>query len=161
MCRFSYKSYLGPILFGTATVDKSCIVDVPRVQRAAPCVRGTSQPFLWPVNRIPLSFPRYKHSSCGSLASYKSESFIAALILVSLNADGALLHVTFWYHNLLWWLGIFSAVYAACRSFRTIKKQKCFQKSKDCITNTLFPRSLENSLPFIASARIIFGIVPF
>ena len=49
-------------------------------------------------------------------AAYISGAFVATLLLISLVAEGALLYVSVSNHNLLWWLGIFSALYAATRA---------------------------------------------
>ena len=43
-------------------------------------------------------------------------SFIATLLLLSILAEGVFLYVNIYEHNLLWWLGIFSAIYASCRT---------------------------------------------
>ncbi len=43
-------------------------------------------------------------------------SFVATLLLVSFLSDSVLLHGTLLDHNLLWWLGIFSGLYAAARA---------------------------------------------
>jgi autophagy-related protein 9 len=59
-------------------------------------------------------------------ASYISGSFIATLLLISVIAEGALLYVTMGEHNLLWWLGIFSALYACARAFIRDENKKVY-----------------------------------
>jgi autophagy-related protein 9 len=49
-------------------------------------------------------------------ATYIAGSFVAALLLVSVLSDGALLYVHVADYNLLWYLGVFSACYAGARS---------------------------------------------
>lgn len=48
--------------------------------------------------------------------SYITGSFIAVLLLVSILSEGVLLYVHISEHNLLWFLGIFSAIFAGARS---------------------------------------------
>lgn len=48
--------------------------------------------------------------------TYITGAFIATLLLVSFLSDGALLYVHIADYNLLWYLGVFSACYAAARS---------------------------------------------
>jgi autophagy-related protein 9 len=48
--------------------------------------------------------------------TYIAGAFIATLLLASLLSDGALLYVHVLDYNLLWYLGVFSACYAAARS---------------------------------------------
>jgi len=48
--------------------------------------------------------------------SYIFGSFLAALLLISFTGEGILLYVHIGDHNLLWYLGIFSAIFAATRS---------------------------------------------
>jgi autophagy-related protein 9 len=45
-----------------------------------------------------------------------SGSLVVTLIILSFISEGALLYIHWWEHNLLWYLGIFSACYASCRS---------------------------------------------
>lgn len=49
-------------------------------------------------------------------ATYIAGAFVATLLLVSFLSEGALLYVHIAEHNLLWYLGIFSAIYAGSRS---------------------------------------------
>jgi autophagy-related protein 9 len=48
--------------------------------------------------------------------SYVGGAFIATILLISFFSEGALLYVHILDHNLLWYLGIFSAIYAGSRS---------------------------------------------
>ena len=48
--------------------------------------------------------------------AYITGSFIAVLLLISVLSEGVVLYVIIADHNLLWYLGIFSAAYAAARS---------------------------------------------
>lgn len=48
--------------------------------------------------------------------TYISGSFIAVLLLISVLSEGVVLYVVIAEHNLLWYLGIFSAIYAGARS---------------------------------------------
>lgn len=50
------------------------------------------------------------------LISFLSGAFVAVLIIVSFLSEGALLYIHVADHNLLWYLGIFSAIFAASRS---------------------------------------------
>jgi autophagy-related protein 9 len=68
---------------------------------------------------------------CGA---YIAGSFVATLLLISVIAEGALLYVLVAEHNLLWWLGIFSALYASARAFVPDDK-KAYQSPEDLMTN--------------------------
>ncbi|KAJ1438371.1 autophagy protein Apg9-domain-containing protein, partial [Ochromonadaceae sp. CCMP2298] len=48
--------------------------------------------------------------------TYIAGAFVATLLLISVLSDGALLYVHMGDYNLLWYLGIFSALYAGARS---------------------------------------------
>ena len=43
-------------------------------------------------------------------------SFVAILLVISILGESALLYIHIYDHNLLWYLGIFSAAYAGARA---------------------------------------------
>jgi autophagy-related protein 9 len=49
-------------------------------------------------------------------AAYITGSFVATLLVLSFLAEGVFLYVNVADHNMLWWLGVFSAMYAGARS---------------------------------------------
>lgn len=55
-------------------------------------------------------------STVARCVSYILGSFLAALLLISFLGEGILLHVHAGDHNLLWFLGVFTAIFAGTRS---------------------------------------------
>lgn len=69
-----------------------------------------------PANEYIALFHNINAAVVARCAAYVAGSFVAILLLLSVFAEGVLLYVDVGEHNLLWWLGIFSALYAASRS---------------------------------------------
>jgi autophagy-related protein 9 len=69
-----------------------------------------------PANDYISSFHNTYAATVARFAAYVSGSFVAALLLISFFEEGVLLYVHVAEHNLLWYLGIFSAIYAGARS---------------------------------------------
>jgi autophagy-related protein 9 len=69
-----------------------------------------------PANEFVSSFHNPYSAILARFAAYVSGSFVATLLLVSFFEEGALLYVHIAEHNLFWYLGVFSAVYAGTRS---------------------------------------------
>lgn len=70
-----------------------------------------------PANEYISSFHNPYLSIVARFVGYVSGAFIATLLLISFISEGVLLYVQYGEHNLLWYLGIFSAVFAAARAF--------------------------------------------
>lgn len=69
-----------------------------------------------PSNEYIQSFYNPYAAMIARFISYLGGAFIATILLMSFFSEGALLYIHFLDHNLLWYLGIFSAVYAGARS---------------------------------------------
>jgi autophagy-related protein 9 len=69
-----------------------------------------------PANDYIMTFHNPYTTILASCTTYITGAFIATLLLVSVLSDGALLYVHIADYNLLWYLGVFSACYAAARS---------------------------------------------
>lgn len=69
-----------------------------------------------PANEYLSSFRNPYLSIVARLAAYVFGAFIATLLLASLVSSGVLLYVQYGDHNLLWFLGVFSAGFAGARA---------------------------------------------
>jgi len=71
-----------------------------------------------PASDYQHQFPAPVTAVIARAVSFVSGSFIGALLIITLvdGDEGALLHVKFWDKNLLWYLTIMTAIYAASRS---------------------------------------------
>ncbi len=70
-----------------------------------------------PTNEYLSSFRNPYLSVIARFVAYIAGAFIATLLLVSVVSEGVLLYVQYGEHNLLWYLGIFSAIFAGARAF--------------------------------------------
>ena len=77
-----------------------------------------------PCNEYIQSFSNPYAAIIASFITYLGGAFIASLLLVSFFSEGVLLYVSVLDHNLLWYLGVFSAIYAGARSFIPDKTKK-------------------------------------
>jgi autophagy-related protein 9 len=69
-----------------------------------------------PTEEYLLSFRNHYLMVIGKFLAYISGSFITILIILSLLNEELLMYYELWNHNLLWFLGIFSAIYAISNS---------------------------------------------
>ena len=69
-----------------------------------------------PATAYILSFHNPSIAVLARFFSFVSGSCVAILLLVSLVGESALLYVHVGGHNLLWYLGVFSAAYAGARA---------------------------------------------
>lgn len=109
----SNKSYLGPRQFSPLALWKLReFNELPhifelRLQKAyIPATNYLGLPCF--INPYLIILARF--------ASYISGSFIAVLIVISLMNENVMLYVHLYDHNLLWFLGIFTAIFAGSRS---------------------------------------------
>lgn len=70
-----------------------------------------------PANKYVSLFTNGYTATLAKFTAYISGSFVATLVLVSVMDEAILLYVRFSEHNLLWYLGVFSGVFAAAASF--------------------------------------------
>lgn len=77
-----------------------------------------------PSNEYIQSFSNPYTAIIASFIGYLGGAVLASLLLVSFFSEGVLLYVSFLDHNLLWYLGIFSAIYAGARSLIPDKTKK-------------------------------------
>lgn len=107
----SNKSYLGPrqwSLYATWTFRE--FNELPHVFE-----NRLHRSYL-PLNEYLQLFHNPYTSMLGRVLAYISGSFVAVLLLVSVFDDAILLYIHSGEHNLLWYLGICSAIYAGSRS---------------------------------------------
>jgi len=69
-----------------------------------------------PASKYLNSFPQPTLAALSKCASYISGALAACLVVLSVAAEGALLSAHWGDHNLLWWLAVFSSIYAAARA---------------------------------------------
>ena len=62
------------------------------------------------------SFPQPTLAALARCAAYISGAIAACLVVLSVAAEGALLSAHWGDHNLLWWLAVFSSIYAGARA---------------------------------------------
>ena len=77
-----------------------------------------------PSNEYIQSFSNPYTAIIASFIAYIGGAVLASLLLISFFSEGVLLYVSFLDHNLLWYLGIFSAIYAGARSLIPDKTKK-------------------------------------
>ena len=77
-----------------------------------------------PSNEYIQSFSNPYTAIIASFIGYLGGAVLASLLLISFFSEGVLLYVSFLDHNLLWYLGIFSAIYAGARSLIPDKTKK-------------------------------------
>lgn len=70
-----------------------------------------------PANRYIALFHNTYLEIVARCVAYICGAFVATLLLVSVLSEDSLLYIHIGEHNLLWYLGIFSATYAVSRSF--------------------------------------------
>ena len=100
-----------------------------------------------PANDYIQSFHNPYTTILARCVTYITGAFIATLLLVSVLSDGALLYVHVADYNLLWYLGVFSACYAAARSQipdeTKIPESSEILLKKSCAHTHYFPESWE------------------
>lgn len=69
-----------------------------------------------PFNEYLALFHNTYASLIGRVLAYVSGAFVAILLLVSIFDEAILLYINAYEHNMLWYLGICTAIYAASRS---------------------------------------------
>ena len=69
-------------------------------------------------------------SISANCASYITGSIVAVLLLFTLLEESILLYVTVWDRNLLWFIGIFSAIFVTCRGFVPDEKESAKNQEK-------------------------------
>ena len=69
-----------------------------------------------PSNEYIQSFSNPYAAIIATFVVYLGGAGVAIILLISIFSEGALLYVSIFEHNLLWHLGIFSAIYAGARS---------------------------------------------
>jgi autophagy-related protein 9 len=88
-----------------------------------------------PANSYILSFHNNYLAILADCSMYISGAFIAILLLLSFLSEDVLLYMHMGEHNLLWFLGVFSAIYAGSRSF--IPDDSKIEQSKEELLNQL------------------------
>ncbi|CAN0368680.1 unnamed protein product, partial [Ectocarpus fasciculatus] len=68
------------------------------------------------ANTFLMRFPRPVLASLMRVTRFVSGSVVAVLLVMTFLEDSVLLHVKVWDRNLLWYIGVFSAIYAFSRS---------------------------------------------
>ena len=98
-----------------------------------------------PANRYIALFHNTYLEIVARCVTYISGAFVATLLLVSFLSEDSLLYIHIGEHNLLWYLGIFSATYAVSRSF--IPDESKAREAPDelmkeiCVHTHIFPEN--------------------
>ena len=104
-----------------------------------------------PANAYVGSFSNLYLATVSRCVAYISGSFIAVLLLASVIDEAILLYVHTGEHNLLWYLGICSAVYAAARSGVPDETTKVHQSSPEELVDRVSKRKREKADPLCFS----------